>query len=392
MSRGATSVRVAHYSRTWLSQTETWLYNQVRYLPARVRSCVICEHTRNLDQFAVEDIRSLEEEPWWKGLGDRGMRKLGLRRHLSFTVAQLKSWDAHVLHSHFGPKGWKNLNAAEQAGVGHVVTFYGYDVNYYPQEMPEWRDRYRQVFQRVDRVLCEGSHMRDRIVQLGCPPSRVKVHRLGVPVDQIEFRPRRFDGHGPLRVLLASSFQEKKGIPYAMEALAGLADDVPVSISVVGDSVQQRGSEREKKRILDVVRRGGIESCVRWMGFQPHQELLRLALDHHVLVQASVTAESGDTEGGAPVALIEMAATGMPIVSTYHCDIPDVVREGETGYLAPERDAKALEGCLRRLLNEAPSWPSMGRAARRHVEQRFDAVKQGRRLADIYENVVQAVR
>ncbi len=71
------------------------------------------------------------------------------------------------------------------------------------------------------------------------------------------------------------------------------------------------------------------------MGYQPHSTLFAEAYRHHIFLSPSVTASTGDTEGGAPVSLIEMAATGMLIVSTTHCDIPEVIKHGVTGLLAP---------------------------------------------------------
>ncbi|MCS4101407.1 glycosyltransferase involved in cell wall biosynthesis [Salinibacter ruber] len=71
-------------------------------------------------------------------------------------------------------------------------------------------------------------------------------------------------------------------------------------------------------------------------------------LEHHVLLTPSVEASDGNNEGGAPVTLIEAAATGMPIVSSWHCDIPDVLHHKKTGLLA-EEDTEQIAGHLERL-------------------------------------------
>jgi len=76
------------------------------------------------------------------------------------------------------------------------------------------------------------------------------------------------------------------------------------------------------------------------LGFQPHAILFEEAYKNHIFLSPSVTALDGDTEGGAPVTIIEMAATGMPIISTKHCDIPEVIKDGVTGFLANERDGR----------------------------------------------------
>jgi colanic acid/amylovoran biosynthesis glycosyltransferase len=112
--------------------------------------------------------------------------------------------------------------------------------------------------------------------------------------------------------------------------------------------------------------------------------LLEEAYRHHVFLSPSVTASDGDTEGGAPIALIEMAATGMPVVSTRHADIPEVLGDG---LLAPERDVDGLVACLRQLIDAPGSWESRAAVDRARVEREFDATIQGRALAAIYAHL-----
>ena len=66
------------------------------------------------------------------------------------------------------------------SGIKHLVTFYGFDVNYLPQMDPSWSQRYQELFAQCDRVLCEGPHMAGCLVGLGCPESKVRVQHLGV--------------------------------------------------------------------------------------------------------------------------------------------------------------------------------------------------------------------
>ena len=92
---------------------------------------------------------------------------------------------------------------------------------------PAWRDRYRELFEEVTLVLCEGPHLAGRVASLGCPPRKLRVHHLGNPVQQIPFRPRVWEPKAPLKVLMAASFREKKGLPYGSEALGYLQHETP---------------------------------------------------------------------------------------------------------------------------------------------------------------------
>jgi len=363
------------------------MYNQVRFLPDTVEAHIICERTENLDQFTLPNIHSLHEAARWRNLWDRGLRKLRVRRHTGFMVHHLRKHRIRLLHSNFGNVGWMNLGAVRKTGVKHVVTFYGRDVGHLPVQDPAWRTRYATLFAEVDRVLCEGPYMGESIVDLGCPRGKLTVHHLGVEVDKIPFRPRAWDASRPLRVLIAASFREKKGIPLAIEALGALREHVPVELTIIGDADDSEQSIAEKKKILAAVDEHFPQKNVRLLGYQPHPVFFDEAYAHHVFLSPSLTAADGDTEGGAPVSIIEAAASGMPIVSTMHCDIPNVVRHGETGLLAKERSVAGLVTHLTWLVEHPEAWSAMLEAGRRHIEAEFNSSLQGRRLGALYEDI-----
>ncbi len=228
------------------------------------------------------------------------------------------------------------------------------------------------------------------VAALGCPQAKIRVHHLGVDVDAIRFAPRRWKQGQPLRVLMAAAFREKKGLPFGLAALGKLRKDVDLEITLIGDANREPRSQQEKRRILTTIERHGLGSRVRQLGYQPYRRLLEEAYQHHIFLAPSVTSTDGDTEGGAPVTLIDLAASGMPIVSTRHCDIPNLVEDGVTGLLANERDVEGLVENLRRLVREPDAWESMAAAGRHRVESEFNARTQGRRLRTVYQTVVES--
>ena len=281
-----------------------------------------------------------------------------------------------------------NLNAVRKINAVHVVTFYGFDVNQLPAKHPIWRKRYNQLFKEADIFLCEGSHMADCLVSLGCPTHKVKVQHIGVDLDNIVFKPRQWSRREPLRVLIAASFREKKGIPYAIKALQEVAKNTPLQLTIIGDAGQDPSSQKEKERILTALELSGLRESTRMLGYQPHHVMLQEAYDHHLFLQPSVTAADGDTEGGAPVSLIEMLATGMPVVATTHCDIPEVLGPAYSHLLAPERDAGQLAQCVQNLLNSPDSWHALNQQGREHVELEYDLNRQAERLISLYSELI----
>ena len=228
--------------------------------------------------------------------------------------------------------------------------------------------------------------MAKAISSLGIPAESIQIQRLGIDLNQISFEPRRFRQKERLRFLISGTFREKKGIPYAIEALGHFKNNnQDFEITLIGDAFLKR-DETEKQKILAKIKECSLESNIRLLGFQPFKILLNEAYRHHVLISPSVTSEDGDTEGGAPVTIIEMAASGMPIVSTTHCDIPYVLSKENGSYLVSERDSRALYDAIQRLLKS--SWDDLLYANRRFIEQELDARKQGRKLYQIYLDIL----
>jgi colanic acid/amylovoran biosynthesis glycosyltransferase len=374
---------VVHRSPVWLRRTEAWLHEQITMLPASVTSHVVCDRLSEPDLFPLPHLSALSSRGRIRFVWDKGIRRLGLRRHSGFLLECTRR-GADVLHSHFGPTGWADVPVARRARVKHVVTFYGYDVQRVPREDGRWFDRYAELFESVDRVLCEGPHLAKTVVGLGCPQAKVRVHHLGVRVSVLPYAPRAYET-GPLRVLIASSFREKKGIPYAIDALGRLARDVQLDVTIVGDTDGTPEGDRETARIRRAVERNRIEHSVRFRGFLTHSELVEEAYRNHIAIAPSLEAPDGDSEGGAPMILVLFAATGMPVVSTRHCDIPDVLADG-THLLAEERDVEGLVARLNWLLENG--WSDFLGRLRRRMEEEYDSERQGVRLAAHYAEVV----
>ena len=391
-------IKVIQSCQTWLPQTQIWLYNQVRYLPSNIENYIICTRRENVDYFDLPNIYFLEQESKLKDFLTKVLLKLKIRKlgtikqkeraRLKNLLEEIANREkVQVLHSHFGNVGWENLNIARKADLKHIVTFYGYDINYIPSSDPIWFQRYKSLFEEVDLILCEGSYMSKSIEKLGCPKDKIKVHHLGISTEEIKFEPRKWNPKNPLRILIAASFAEKKGIPYALEALGRLQHEVDLEVTIIGDARNAPRTQAEKQKILATINKYDLKSRVRLLGYQPHNVLLKEAYQHHIFISPSITSSDGDTEGGVPVSIIEMAATGMPIVSTTHCDIPEVVLDGVTGFLAKERDVDGLIKNLTYLISHSESWNEMLALGRKHVEQEYNAQKQGFKLAEIYREL-----
>lgn len=159
-------------------------------------------------------------------------------------------------------------------------------------------------------------------------------------------------------------------------------------MTIIGDAGQEPKGQQEKTRILAALERSGLKEHTRLLGFKTHQSMLQEAYGHHLFLQPSITAQDGDTEGGAPVAIIEMLASGMPVVATTHCDIPEVVGSAFAHLLAPERDTVGLAESIQTLLNEPDSWLHLLQEGRKHIECEYHQLRQAERLTKHYNEIL----
>jgi len=85
---------------------------------------------------------------------------------------------------------------------------------------------------------------------------------------------------------------------------------------------------------------------------------------------------------------MEAMATGLPVVSTYHAGIPELVIDKKTGFLVPEKDVDGLVDRLDYLIAHPELWEKLGSEGREVVEEKFDLFKQVRKLEKTYRSLL----
>jgi glycosyltransferase involved in cell wall biosynthesis len=120
-----------------------------------------------------------------------------------------------------------------------------------------------------------------------------------------------------------------------------------------------------------LVRELGLEDVVELTGPRPREQLLGLYRRASVFAAPCVVGSDGNRDG-LPTVLVEAMALGVPVVSTDVTGIPELVEDGRTGLLVPQRDCEALAGALDRILADRQAAQELAAAARQRVEREFD--------------------
>jgi len=278
-----------------------------------------------------------------------------------------------VILCHFGPNGNTGILLCRMGLKGKVVTFFhGYDMSNYLSKWGE--DAYEYLFHRGDLFLPVSEIWKRELKELGCPEKKTVVHRMGIDVKKFGFRaPGARKG---IRLLTVARLVEKKGVRYGIEAVANLLHIYPeLEYSVVGDGPL-------KQDLQALIGRLNCGGRIRLLGWKDQSEILQIMKDADILLAPSITDRNGAKEG-IPVVLMEALALGVPVVSTFHSGIPELVIDGKCGFLVPEADPEALREKLEVLIHDPELMAEMGRNGREIIEQNYDIEKLNLKLEQV---------
>lgn len=380
---------VAHSVHAFLPLTCNWIYNLLINFK-RFKPIVITRVNWHSNSFPFDDVYSWDDFSGVNQFVQRVYKRILSLNYLPFEYQLLKKKETKLLHSHFGDLGYKNLGLKKRLKIPQIVSFYGYDLSLISKDTVGWKEKYKELFSTADVFLVEGKYSKMKLIELGCHEDKIVVQHIGVNVDKIEFSPRKINNDGTIKILIASSFLEKKGIPYALEAVGRISKRYHnLKTVIIGDTpkINPQGIS-EKNKILDAIDKFKLTKNMVLLGYQPYDVFLKEAKEAHIFIAPSIHASDGDSEGGVPVAIIEMSASGIPIVATAHCDIPEVVIDGKNGFLVPEKDSEALADKLEYLIEHQEIWESMGKFGREYIEEHYNIKNQIVQLENIYTKLL----
>lgn len=281
------------------------------------------------------------------------------------TVPFLGNNNFDVILCHFGINGNIAVTLREADVItGKIVTvFHGYDLTSYLAKTD--KDVYQKLFARGDLFQPISKRWEKKLIDLGCDSQKISVHRMGIDVDKIEPRASSHTRNGCIKLLSVSRLVEKKGIEFGIQAISKLIESYPnVEYVIVGDGPLQ-------KELSDLIDRLKLNRIVKLTGWRNQEEIFGFMQESDILIAPSVTGKTGDQEG-IPVALMEAMAHGLPVVSTLHSGIPELVIDSKTGFLVGERDPEALAKKIEILITNPDIRCRFGAEGRKKVEADYN--------------------
>jgi len=286
-----------------------------------------------------------------------------------------------IIHCHFGQNGLKGALLCRTGAIRGklVTTFHGFDVSAYINQ--HGRLIYNPLFSTGDLFLPISEKWRNKLVTLGCNKNKILVHRMGIDCDKFAFSLRKRNLNDSITVVTIARLVEKKGVEYGIKAIAKiLKHHKKLQYIIIG-------SGPLLKAIQNLIKSLQIGDSVKLLGRQRQDAIIDILNKSHLLIAPSVTGKDDDQEG-IPVSLLEAMATGIPVVSTQHSGITELVENGVTGFLVPERHIDSLAERISYLISHPDVCAQMGLAARAHIEKHFNIEKLNNRLTEIYKELL----
>jgi glycosyltransferase involved in cell wall biosynthesis len=230
-------------------------------------------------------------------------------------------------------------------------------------------------------LLCSANSrpVRDRLIELGMPPSRVPViYETGV--DPFRFRPD-LDGGGVRKsigltcnhfvLLFLGNLTKGKGVDVLLTALSTVTRAHPELRAIIA------GGGPEREPLEQLASTLAIQDSVHFVGpVEPDQtHTLFAACDAFVLPSRSE---------GMGIVILEAMASGRPIIASEVGGVPDLIIDGTTGLLCPPDDSRALAGRISELMSDEQLRCRLARSARQEAESRFAESLQVDRVLDMY--------
>jgi glycosyltransferase involved in cell wall biosynthesis len=359
-----------------LAYSETFLQAHVSSLPLS-RCSLIGNPGRRRSEEGAHPL-SLG---WLPRASRRIRRSLGLEsleeQDTRALVDYLRQHEIDAVLAEYGPTAVSVSEACRRAAVPLVAHFHGWDAYQMPRD-PRVRASYKDLFETAAAVVGVSTHMVRQLESLGAPPNRTFLNIYGVSVPRLPAQP----AEAPPKFVAVGRFTPKKAPFLTLLAFAAVRRQVKdASLEMLGDG-ELLVPTRELARVLK------LEDCVTFHGAVSHEVVHDRLREARCFVQHSAVARNGDSEG-TPNSVLEAMAMGLPVVSTRHRGIADVVEENVTGMLVDELDVEGMSAAMLNMARDAQAAATIGRRARERVEECWTMEKSLERLAGIIRRAAQ---
>lgn len=280
-----------------------------------------------------------------------------------------KKQDIIAIHAHHGKHALEILPVCIEHKIPLIVSIRGRDGSAEKEIFNKSVKRYSTLVRYGALYLPVCQYLAEGLKKLGFPAEKIHVLYGGIELDLFPYNERTLPQNGEVRILSVGRLVEKKGFVTLIKAFKQIYTQYPnARLHIIG-------AGEDEQKIKSIITEYKLEDVVILKGAMNSNQVSNELKEAHIFCLASQTAKNGDIEG-IPNALKEAMASGLPVVSTQHAGIPELIEHQRTGYLAPENNDIELAKGIQFFLEHPEVWKDYTQRARKVIEEKFDVNKQ----------------
>lgn len=269
-----------------------------------------------------------------------------------------KKNNIQVVIAEYGLTGNAILKVCQSLYIPLVVHFHGYDASIH--EVIKSNNNYSEVFKYANYIVAVSRQMEKKLMELGCPREKLVYNVYGPKNEFLDIKPE----FSILQFISVGRFVDKKAPYYTILAFKKVLEEFPeAKLIMAGNGLLLNMCE-------NLVKYHGLENSVEFVGIISPERYREYLEESLAFIQHSIIAENGDSEG-TPVAILEASAAGLPVISTIHAGIPDVIKNKETGLLVEEHDVMGMSNNMIILLKDLSLAKKLGKSGKENIKNNF---------------------
>jgi len=380
-------LKIGIFIEKYLTLSMTFIYRQVINLNDDFEAIVLTSaKPSNLDKYPIKNIyfksKSFPERVYYKLLKKtvRPTVLSNIDREFSFSQKKyfkrlLEKQNFDIIHAHFGPSAIEIFPVIEHSDLPFIVSFHGYDASMLLKSSL-YVEKLQPIFKK-SFVIVPSEYMKLGLEKINCESNKIEIIHYGIPLEQFPFIPRKNFDPARAKFLQVSNLVEKKGHEYSIKAFRNYVNKYPeASFTIAGDGSLRENLERLVKQL-------NLSKNIKFVGKVNPSEVQQYFRNADVFVHHSITSSAGDQEG-IPNVIMEAMAMGLPVISSYHAGIPELIKSGQNGFLVKEKDIDGLTEKMLCIYNCAEEFSLEGRAT---IESEFNLRIQLQKLEHFYRRI-----
>jgi len=364
--------------------TTTFIYNEVKYFSKKHDLLYLCNFIKKDSDFKYVNVKEIPYN--WKSLKQKILWRLW-NKDIYFSMKEksfseklnriLNEFKPDIIHCHFGYDAVKILDNINKTNIPVIIHFHGYGASKMMKKQTYVKKIKKYLSEKNIYPIFVTKHFLNRFKENNIDTSRHFLLYYGTDTSFFK-RNSRDRSKNIVTFLQVSSLVEKKGHEYTLKAFEKFINkekNKNFELIFTGDGKRKTELENLSKTL-------GISKYVKFVGNVSHNEAKELMENADVFVHHSITAKNGDQEG-IPNAVMEAMAMELPVLSTFHSGIPELVENNVNGFLVKEKDVETYAEKMKEIL----SW-GYKPENRQKIIDLFEYNKHNKQLEDFYKNLI----